>query len=290
MKINTESLRVTEGRSFKLEEHDPGDLQGSRNKKEAAELLKEDIKRLTGLQDQLYAQDRQAVLLIFQAMDAAGKDGTIKHVMSGVNPQGCIVHSFKQPSALELDHDYLWRCHLRAPGRGMIGIFNRSYYEDVLVARVHPQILQAGKLPADRIHDGIWKDRYRQIRDFERHLHENGTLVLKFFLNLSREEQRRRFLQRIDRPEKNWKFSSSDVQERQFWPRYMEAYEEAIRHTATAESPWYVVPADHKWFTRAAVARILIEHLEQLDLHYPKVGEEQLATLQQWREKLLAED
>jgi PPK2 family polyphosphate:nucleotide phosphotransferase len=229
------------------------------------------------------------VLLVFQAMDAAGKDGVIKHVMSGLNPQGCQVASFKAPSPEDLDHDYLWRCQRHLPERGRIGIFNRSYYEEVLVVRVHPDFLQAQKIPPSLAAKDIWKRRYRDIRGFERYLSGNGVLIRKFFLHVSREEQRRRFLERIETPEKNWKFSSADVKERGFWDRYMEAYEEMIRHTATPEAPWYVVPADHKWFARAVVAGAVIEALDSLDLAYPKVSKAKRKELSAAKEALLSE-
>jgi PPK2 family polyphosphate:nucleotide phosphotransferase len=238
------------------------------------------VKRLTELQDVLYAQDVHSLLLIFQAMDAAGKDGAIEHVMSGVNPQGCHVVSFKQPSDEELSHDYLWRCAKNLPERGRIGIFNRSHYEEVLVVRVHPQILQSQHLPARIKNDkDVWKNRFRQIRNFEDHLAENGTHVVKFFLNVSKEEQKKRFLSRIEEKEKNWKFSMGDVKERSHWDEYMNAYEEAIAATSTERSPWYVVPADKKWFTRLAVSEIIVQTLESMDLHYPEVTDEHKAEL-----------
>ncbi len=241
------------------------------------------------MQDKLYAQDRWAVLLVFQAMDAAGKDGAIKHVMSGVNPQGCQVYSFKAPSNEDLDHDYLWRCALRLPERGRIGIFNRSYYEEVLVVRVHPELLEHEKLPRPLIDKHIWKDRYRDIRNFERYLARNGIVVCKFFLHVSKAEQKKRFLERLERPEKNWKFSANDAKERAFWKGYMEAYESAIQNTASPDSPWYVVPADHKWFTRVVVAAAVIDTLAQLDLHYPKVDKTKLKELRAAKRALEAE-
>ena len=237
----------------------------------------------------LYAQDRWSVLLIFQAMDAAGKDGAIKHVMSGVNPQGCQVYSFKAPSHEELDHDWLWRCMRALPERGRIGIFNRSYYEEVLVVRVHPEILQSQKIPPTLVGKKIWDERYEDIRGVERHLARNGTLILKFFLNVSRAEQKKRFLERIDQPEKNWKFSAADVKERAHWDAYMAAYQDMIRETAAPHAPWYVVPADNKWFTRVVVAGAIIDALASLDLHYPKVTQAQLAELAAARKLLLAE-
>ncbi|MEI6537463.1 MAG: PPK2 family polyphosphate kinase, partial [Verrucomicrobiaceae bacterium] len=231
------------------------------------------------MQDMLYAQDKWAMLLIFQAMDAAGKDGAIKHVMSGVNPQGCDVHSFKAPTSDDLDHDYLWRCMKCLPNRGHIGIFNRSYYEETLVVRVHPELLQKQKIPRELIGKNIWKDRFQDIRAFEHYLSNNGVLVRKFFLNVSKKEQKNRFMERINNPDKNWKFSSSDAKERAYWGDYMAAYEDTIRHTATKESPWYVVPADNKWFTRVVVAAAIIESLDSLGLEYPKVDQEKLAEL-----------
>jgi PPK2 family polyphosphate:nucleotide phosphotransferase len=265
--------RVTDGRKFRLRDVDPGDTAGlkSEDKPRAKEALAIGVEALAELQDMLYAQDRWALLLVFQAMDAAGKDGAIKHVMSGVNPQGCEVYSFKAPSANELDHDYLWRTHLRVPERGRIGIFNRSYYEEVLVARVHPQVLGSQKLPPSLVGKDIWEQRYQDIRHFERYLGRNGVVVRKFFLHVSRDEQKRRFLERLDEPEKNWKFSAADVHERGYWKDYMRAYEDAIRATATDEAPWYVVPADNKWFMRVVVAAAIIDALGDLDLHYPKV-------------------
>ena len=244
--------------------------------------------QLAEFQDKLYAQDRWSLLLIFQAMDAAGKDGTIKHVMSGVNPQGVQVYSFKAPSPEELDHDYLWRCMRGLPERGRIGIFNRSYYEEVLVARVHPEILERQKLPPQLVTKHIWDERYEDIRNFERYLARNGVVIRKFFLHVSKGEQKRRFLARLDEPEKNWKFSASDVAERGYWKDYQRAYEDAIRETATEEAPWYVVPADHKWFTRLVVAAAIVDALAGLGLHYPKVTPEQRRALAAARRELLA--
>jgi PPK2 family polyphosphate:nucleotide phosphotransferase len=274
--------RVIDGEKFRLKDVDPGDTHGldSDQKDEAKEMLARGVEWLAEAQDRLYAQDRWSVLLVFQAMDAAGKDGTIKHVMSGVNPQGCQVYSFKQPSAEELDHDFLWRTTKSLPERGRIGIFNRSYYEEVLVARVHPEILARQKLPASLVGDSIWDDRIADIARFERYLARNGTLVLKFFLHVSKKEQKKRFLERLDRPEKNWKFSAADARERQHWKAYMHAYEEAIRGTASKHAPWYVVPADNKWFTRLAVAAAIVDGLESLDLAYPTVGAEQRKELE----------
>jgi PPK2 family polyphosphate:nucleotide phosphotransferase len=265
--------RVTRGKGFRLADVDPQDTAHleSEDVERAKQALAEGTEFLADLQDKLYAQDRWAVLLIFQAMDAAGKDGTIKHVMSGVNPQGCQVFSFKAPSAEELDHDYLWRCMRYVPERGRIGIFNRSYYEEALVARVHPEILAAQKLPPELVTKKIWEERFEDIRSFERYLARNGVVVRKFFLHVSKAEQKRRFMARLDEPEKNWKFSANDVAERRHWKEYQHAYEEAIRGTATEHAPWYVVPADNKWFTRLVVAAAVVDALAELDLEYPKV-------------------
>jgi len=273
--------RISDGEGFKLKQVDPGDMAGfdADDKEAGQEALQQGVEVLTRLQDMLYAQDRWAVLLIFQAMDAAGKDGAIKHVMSGVNPQGCEVAAFKAPTSEDLDHDYLWRCMKRLPERGRIGIFNRSYYEETLVVRVHPEILAKQKLPGTLVTDDIWKERYQDIRTFERYLSRNGIVVRKFFLHVSKKEQRRRFLERLDRPEKNWKFSAADLAERSFWDDYMEAYEDMVRRTATPEAPWYVVPADNKWFTRLVVAAAVIDALADLDLRYPKVTAEQQRAL-----------
>jgi len=264
--------RVDDPDSFRIKDWDPGDTNHlDIEKKEAKELLAEGVGRLSDLQERLYAQDRWAVLLIFQAMDAAGKDSVIEHVMKGVNPQGCEVHSFKQPSEEELDHDFMWRTARRLPERGRIGIFNRSYYEEVLVVRVHPEILAKEKMPAKLVTKDIWKERFKDIRAFERYLARNGTLILKFFLHVSQEEQKRRFLERIEEPSKNWKFSMGDVAERKLWDKYMAAYEDMIRHTSRPEAPWHVVPADNKWFTRIVVAAEVVEALDRLGLKYPKV-------------------
>jgi len=281
--------RVTKGKGFHLADIDPADTAHleSADVDRAKEVLQEGVKLLADFQDMLYAQDRWSVLLIFQAMDAAGKDGTIKHVMSGVNPQGVEVTSFKQPSAEELDHEFLWRCARRAPERGRIGIFNRSYYEEVLVARVHPEILARQQLPEALVTKEIWEERYESIRNFERHLAHNGTLILKFFLHVSKAEQKRRFLARLEEPEKNWKFSPSDVRERRHWKAYQAAYEDAIRATAVPHAPWFVVPADHKWFTRLVVAAAVVEAMLGLELHYPRVGPEQRRALRAARRELL---
>ena len=283
--------RVTKGRGFRLADVDPADTHrlGTEDKGDARIWLSEGVRWLAQDQDLLYAQDRWSVLLVFQAMDAAGKDGTIKHVMSGVNPQGCQVFSFKQPSAEDLDHDFMWRYSQRLPERGRIGIFNRSYYEEVLVVRVHEAILGGQKLPAGVVTKKIWKERLRDIASFEDYLARQGTVILKFFLHVSRREQKKRFMERLDQPERNWKFSRSDVHERQFWDRYMEAYEDAIRATASAHAPWFVVPADNKWFTRLVVAAAIVDALERLDLTYPKVDDAKLKALAAARKALAAE-
>ena len=280
--------RVTKGKRFRLGDVDPGDTARleSEDADRAREVLEEGVELLADHQDMLYAQDRWSLLLIFQAMDAAGKDGTIKHVMSGVNPQGVEVHSFKAPSAEDLDHDYLWRCLRCLPERGRIGIFNRSYYEEVLVARVHPEILERQKLPPELVTKRIWQERYEDIRNFERYLTRNGTVIRKFFLHVSKREQKRRFMSRLDEPEKNWKFSASDVAERRHWKDYQRAYEDVIRETATPEAPWYVVPADNKWFTRLVVAAAIVDALADLDLHYPKLGAAQRKALAAARREL----
>ena len=265
--------RVDDPDSFRLKNWDPGDTNNlDIQKGEAKDLLEEGVKRLSDLQERLYPQDRWSVLLIFQAMDAAGKDSVIKHVMRGVNPQGCEVHSFKQPSQEELDHDFMWRSARCLPQRGRIGIFNRSYYEEVLVVRVHQEILAKEKVPAKLVTKNIWNERFKDIRAFERYLARNGTVILKFFLHVSKEEQKRRFLERIDEPSKNWKFSMGDVVERKLWDKYMAAYEDMIRHTSRPEAPWHVVPADNKWFTRLVVAAEVVEALDRLGLKYPKVA------------------
>jgi PPK2 family polyphosphate:nucleotide phosphotransferase len=271
----TQPFRVTNGAGFQLKSHDPGNTLGLKlDKGEASEMLQEGIRWLAQEQEMLYAQDRWSLLLVFQAMDAAGKDSTIKHVMSGVNPQGVQVFSFKQPSQEELSHDFLWRYYWRLPERGRIGIFNRSYYEEVLVVRVHEANLKAQKIPPSLLGPRIWDERLADIAHFEDYLTRQGVIVLKFFLHLSREEQKKRFLKRLDEPEKNWKFSTSDVQERKFWADYMRAYEEAIRATASKAAPWYVVPADNKWFTRLVVASAIVDAVERLDLAYPTVDAE----------------
>ena len=281
-------FRISNGQGFQLKAVNPADtLQLDPSNKGAAEaVLKEGVEILSELQDKLYAQDRWAVLLIFQAMDAAGKDSTIKHVMSGVNPQGCQVTSFKAPSAEELDHDYLWRCQRHLPERGRIGIFNRSYYEETLVVRVHPELLARQNLPPQRLGPQIWHERFQDICHFEGYLGRNGVVVRKFFLHVSKQEQKKRFIKRLDEPEKHWKFSAADVRERGHWQAYMHAYEEMIQYTASEMAPWYVVPADHKWFTRLVVAAAVIDTLLSLDLHYPPVSPEMRQDLDAARREL----
>ncbi len=285
----TEPFLVAEGDEFRLKDFDPGDtlwLKPS-DKARAKEGLARGVEALAELQDRLYAQDKWAILLIFQAMDAAGKDGAIKHVMSGVNPQGCQVHSFKAPSGEELDHDYLWRCMKALPNRGEIGIYNRSYYEEVLIVRVHPEFLKSEKIPEPLLGKDLWKQRYEDITRFEQYLAHNGIVVRKFFLNVSKKEQKRRFLQRLENPEKNWKFSASDLAERSYWDQYSEAYEDMIRHTATKAAPWYVVPADNKWFTRIVVAAAVIQALAELKLEYPRLDKTRLKGLAAAKASLL---
>jgi PPK2 family polyphosphate:nucleotide phosphotransferase len=283
------NYRVTNGSKFKLSDCDPGDMMGfqSEDKPRAKEALQNGVTALAELQDKLYADNKWAVLLIFQAMDAAGKDGAIKHVMSGVNPQGCQVFSFKSPSAIDLDHDYLWRCMRCLPNRGNIGIFNRSYYEETLIVRVHPEFLAKQKVPPSLVTKNIWKERFRDIRSFEDYLTRNGIVIVKFFLNLSKAEQKRRFLARAESPEKHWKFSSADMAERGFWNEYQKAYEDMIRNTATRQSPWYVVPADNKWFTRVVVASAVIDTLAGLNLSYPRVDKAKLKEISIAREELI---
>lgn len=282
---------VTHGKHFRLNDFDPGDTGAlkAKDKPKAQAGLRQGIETLAQFQDMLYAQDRWAVLLIFQAMDAAGKDSAIKHVMSGLNPQGCHVVSFKTPSSTELAHDFLWRCARQLPQRGRIGIFNRSYYEETLVVRVHPNLLPKQKLPEELLGKDIWKQRFQDIRAFESYLGHNGVVVRKFFLYLSREEQKRRFLERIEQPAKHWKFSGADAYERGFWKDYMAAYEDMIAHTATEQAPWYVVPADHKWYARIVVAAAIGDTLASLNLHYPKVTPEQLRELARARKQLVQE-
>jgi PPK2 family polyphosphate:nucleotide phosphotransferase len=263
--------RIDQGRHFRLKDFDAADTGKIESDKHAAADLEKGVAKLADLQDKLYAQDRWALLLIFQAMDAAGKDGAIKHVMSGVNPQGCEVHSFKAPSVEELSHGFLWRTSQRVPQRGKIGIFNRSYYEEVLIVRVHPEVFKNEKIPPSLVTKNIWNERFEDICAYERYLGRNGVIVRKFYLNVSKKEQKKRFLARLEEPEKNWKFSAADIHERQYWDDYMEAYEDMIRNTSTPEAPWYVVPADNKWFTRLVVASAIVDTLEELNLAYPKV-------------------
>ena len=283
---------VTDGKKFRLKDIDPNDTgeSTSEDKPLAKELLEEGVEVLGELQDVLYAQDQWSLLLIFQAMDAAGKDGAIKHVMSGVNPQGCQVYSFKSPSAEDLDHDFLWRCLRCLPERGRIGIFNRSYYEETLVVRVHPELLAKQKIPRQLMSKNIWEERFEDIRNIERYLTRNGVIIRKFFLHVSAGEQKKRFLERLDNPAKNWKFSSNDSRERAFWKDYMKAYEDMVCNTATDYAPWYVVPADNKWFTRVVVAAVVVDALAELDLRYPEVGEAQRQQLAVAKEELLADD
>jgi PPK2 family polyphosphate:nucleotide phosphotransferase len=283
-------FRITKGKRFQLKDFDPGDTRGLRlDKGEAADLLRRGTEWLAEEQDMLYAQDRWSLLLVFQAMDAAGKDGTIKHVMSGVNPQGCQVFSFKQPTREDLDHDFLWRYVKCLPERGRIGIFNRSYYEEVLVVRVHEHILKQQRLPLPLLSERIWDERLSDIAHFEDYLTRQGTIILKFFLHVSREEQKKRFMERLDRPDKHWKFSTSDVRERKFWDDYMHVFEEAIQATASKHAPWYVVPADNKWFTRLLVAAAIVEAVERLDLAYPTVDAQKKKELQTMRAALSRE-
>jgi PPK2 family polyphosphate:nucleotide phosphotransferase len=272
--------RVTDGKKFRLKDFDPADTGKLRSKEDAKEHLEKGIDALCDLQDKLYAANQWGVLLIFQAMDAAGKDGAVKHVMSGINPAGCQVYSFKAPSNEELEHDFLWRTSQRVPERGRIGIFNRSYYEETLIVRVHPEIFKNEKIPSPLITPDIWRDRFEDINTFERYLSRNGILIRKFFLNLSKEEQKKRFLARLDHPDKNWKFSAADLHEREYWDDYMKAYEEMISHTASGHAPWYVVPADNKWFTRVVVAAAIVDALEDLNLAYPKVDAAKVKELQ----------
>ncbi|MBA2379957.1 MAG: polyphosphate kinase 2 family protein [Blastocatellia bacterium] len=288
--MNTDKYKIDEDSKIDLAKHSTEGVGDPADKKNGVAVMRKNIERMAELQSMLYAQDVHSLLIVFQAMDAAGKDGAIKAVMSGLNPQGCNVTSFKQPSAEERDHDYLWRHQRALPERGRIGIFNRSHYEEVLVVRVHPSILQAQALPAEIKEDPkVWDKRLRQIRNWESHLVENGTHIMKFFLNISRDEQRRRFLSRIQEPEKNWKFSAGDLKERAFWDEYMKSYEAAISATSTADAPWYVIPADRKWFARLAISEIIVKKLESMDLHYPTVSDEDLAALIQAGKLLEAE-
>jgi PPK2 family polyphosphate:nucleotide phosphotransferase len=281
--------RITKGKKFRLADIDPADTQDfeAEDKPRAKEALQIGVEALAELQELLYAQDRWAVLLIFQAMDAAGKDSAIKHVMSGVNPQGCQVFSFKAPSGEDLDHDYLWRCLKRLPERGRIGIFNRSYYEETLVVRVHPELLAKQKLPPELVTKNMWEQRFRDIQNIERYLTHNGVVICKFFLHVSKGEQKKRFLERLNNPEKYWKFSAADAREREYWDEYMAAYEDMICHTETKEAPWHVVPADNKWFTRVVVAAAIIDTLWSLDLHFPRVDEAKRKELLAAKEALL---
>jgi PPK2 family polyphosphate:nucleotide phosphotransferase len=290
MKIDKlgKAYRVESGKHFRLKDFDPADTGHCPSKEYAEEALVQGVARTAELQDMLYAQDNWAVLLIFQAMDAAGKDGAISHVMSGVNPQGCQVYSFKVPTEIELQHDFLWRTTCSLPERGHIGIFNRSYYEEVLVVRVHPKILKSEKTPPSLVGKNIWDERFEDIRCFERHMSRSGTVIRKFFLHLSKKEQKQRFLARLDHPEKNWKFSAADIRERKCWDDYQDAYENMIRNTASEEAPWYVVPADNKWFTRLVVSTVLVDTLESLKLSYPKVDPATRKELEAAKRELLA--
>jgi PPK2 family polyphosphate:nucleotide phosphotransferase len=282
--------RIAQGEKFRLKDNDPGDTGGMKDKQDAHGLLQHSVETLRHLQEKLYAQNRWGMLVIIQGMDAAGKDGLISHVMSGVNPQGCDVWSFKEPSTEELDHDFMWRCHKVVPERGKIGIFNRSYYEEVLVVRVHPNVLQNEKIPEKLITKKIWEERYEDINAFERYLSRNGIVVLKFFLHLSKKEQKKRFLSRLEDSEKNWKFSMADVKERGYWKQYQEAYQQTIQNTATKNAPWYVVPADNKWFTRVVAALAIVTELNELNLAFPDVGKSKRKELGKVRESLEHED
>lgn len=286
--MDIRKYKITEGAKFKLDDHDPADHAEYKDKDAAKTDMKQNIKMMRNEQDKLYAHDKWSLLLIFQAMDAAGKDGLIKHVMSGINPQGTQVFSFKQPSKEELDHDYLWRINKALPERGRIGIFNRSYYEDVLVVKVH-NLVGDSTLPKELVDGDIWDKRYKQIVNYEEYLYQNGIIPLKFFLHVSKEEQKKRFLSRIDDPSKNWKFSQADVKERGHWDEYMEAYEETIRHTASDHAPWHVIPADHKWFSRMLVSEIVVKALQDLPIEYPVLSQAQLNDLQLSKQLLLEE-
>ena len=280
---------ITDGKKFRLKDFDPADTNGIKSKKAAQSMLESSSQMLAEMQEKLYAQDVWALLLIFQGMDAAGKDGAIKHVMSGINPQGCDVHAFKTPTNEELDHDFMWRAHKVMPGRGKIGIFNRSYYEEVLVVRVHPQLLKAEKLPDELITKHIWEDRYEDINAFEKFLARNGTIIRKFFLHVSKEEQKKRFLERLEDSKKNWKFSMDDIKERKFWDDYQEAYEEVVQNTATKRAPWYLIPADNKWYGRLVIASAIIDALNGLDLKFPDVDKEKKKELDAIQQALLKE-
>ncbi len=286
--MNLDRFKVT-GTDFRLKDHPTSEQGNYKEKEQAVEDMAANLEEMQTLQDKLYAQNEYAVLIIIQAMDAAGKDGLIKHVMSGINPQGCQVVSFKQPSSEDLDHDYLWRINKKLPERGRIGIFNRSYYEDVLVVRVH-KLLEGSQIPNRFLDQNIWQQRFRQIRDYERYLFENGIIPIKIFLNVSKDEQKQRFLDRLNDPAKNWKFSINDVNERQYWDDYMDAFEDAIRHTATDDAPWYVIPADRKWFARMAVSEIIVDTMKRLKLEYPQMTDEELVKLDEYRSRLLHED
>lgn len=295
-KSTLEQLRISPGEKFRIADHDPGwlpenvrKMDAEQRKAAAAQMLADNVKELSEAQDLLYADDRYSLLIIFQAMDAAGKDGTIRHVMSGVNPQGCSVHSFKVPSKEELDHTFLWRYQKAVPARGMIGIFNRSYYEEVLVVKVHPEFLESAQLPPGDRGKEFWQQRYEDINAFEKHLSNNGTKILKFFLNVSKEAQKERFLERLDTPEKNWKFSANDIKERAYWDDYMAAFEDAINATSTPWAPWWVIPADRKWAMRAAVSDIITNTIRDMDLAYPELPEQERAKLAQAKADLLAE-
>jgi PPK2 family polyphosphate:nucleotide phosphotransferase len=288
--FDPKKIVVTPGQTVALAKDFETDYTGTyKDKKDAEADLETNVQRLADQQDLLYASDTYALLILFQALDAAGKDGTIKHVMSGVNPQGCRVQSFKSPSAEELDHDYMWRTTRALPRRGQIGIFNRSYYEELLITRVHPEILAQQHLPPKLDKKNIWKQRFEDINNFERYLTNNGTVILKFFLNLSKAEQKRRFLKRIEEKEKNWKFSAPDIRERQFWPQYINAYEQVFTHTSTPWAPWFVIPADHKWFTRLCVSQVIVAALKSLDLHYPTVPAAKAQELEKAKQELLSE-
>lgn len=282
-----QSYRIDSGKHFQLKDCDPADTGHLHSKEHAEEALQQDIAKMAELQDKLYAQDRWSLLLIFQAMDAAGKDGAVKHVMSGVNPEGCQVYSFKAPSDKELQHDFLWRTTCCMPERGHIGIFNRSYYEEVLIVRVHPDVLKAQRTPPSLVTKHIWDERFEDIRHFEQHMARNGTVIRKFFLHLSKKEQKQRFLARLDHPEKNWKFSAGDIHERECWDDYQKAYEEMIQNTATKHAPWYVAPADNKWFTRLVISAAVVDALEEMDLAYPTVNAETRKQLEAAKKELM---
>ena len=290
MSMNFQKFKAPPQTSVSLKKYDPAFIGAFKDSKAAKKQLKKDIQLMSGLQYRLYAENRRALLLIFQAMDAAGKDGAIKHVLSGINPQGCDVHSFKHPSSEELDHSYLWRHYTKLPERGRIGIFNRSHYENVLITKVHPEYLLAENLPdihsVEDANTDFWETRYRQINNFERTVSENGTVILKFFLHLSKDEQKRRFLSRIKTPDKNWKFSAADIEERAFWEDYQNAYETAISRTSTDYAPWYIIPANHKWFSRVAIGNIIAETLKDMDIQMPAISEEEKALLQKAKGKL----